>query len=187
MPIPHHCMLIGETVLLADLLRAHLFETAGVLRAVHTDAVGHELPVILVGRSHQHLEPLLLGLTGYRADHIVRLKPRALQPRDVHGVKQLLDHRHRTAYIFGRLLALRLVERVRLVTERRPVRVKSHRNVRRVSLLEYIVKRNYEPEDSRRILPLGVDTRRTDKGVVGAINHRISVNEQQFHNTKCNV
>ena len=143
---------MGESVLLADLFRSHLFKPSGVLGAVHVHTFGDELAVVLIRRSHQHLKPLLLRQGGYRADHIVRLKTRTLQAGDMHGVEQVFDDGHGTAYILGRLFALRLVGGIRLVTERRTGRIKRHGNVRGIGLLHEIIQRNHKAEDSGRVL-----------------------------------
>ena len=144
-------------------------------RAVHVHAIGYELTIILIRRSHQHLKPLLLRLLCHRADHIIRLKTRTLEPHDTHGVEQLFDHRHGTAYILGCLFALRLVGRIRLVAERRTVRVKRHGDMCGADLPQEVVQRNHKTEDSGRVLALGVDTRRTDKSVVRTVDHCVCI------------
>ena len=173
--------LVAQSVLLADLFRSHLFKPSGVLGAVHVHTFGDELAVVLVRRSHQHLKALLFRQGSYRADDIVRLKTRTLQACDMHGVEQVFDDGHGTAYILGRLFALRLVGGIRLMTERRAGRIKRHGNVRRVGLLKQIIQGDCKAENSGCILATRIDTGRTDKGVVRTVDHRIGVNEQQFH------
>ena len=86
-------------------------------RAVHTDVLGDELPVVLVGRDHQYLVTRTSRQIAQRTDDVVRLEVGDFDSGDAVGGQKLTDERYGDADTFGRLFALRLVSGVLAVAE----------------------------------------------------------------------
>ena len=146
-------------------------------RTEHKNMLGYQLPIILIGRCHIHLKTLFLGLMSKRSYHIVCLITIHLQNRNIHSLKQLFDSRYCPTYILWRLLSLRLILLKCLMTERRSRRVKRHSQMTGLHTLNQVLQRDYKTKNSRSILSARVHTRRTNKSIIRAINHRVSIYE----------
>ena len=144
-------------------------------RPVHEDMFAHQLSVVLVRRRHIDLKTGLFALLGERTDDIIRFKTQHLKGRYIHRFQQPFDDRHRLANILRRLLALRLVLLVCLVTEGAAFRVKRHTDMRRIDFLQQVIQRDGKTEDRRGVLSFAVHARCADKSVVRAKNHRIRI------------
>ena len=79
--------------------------------------LGDELPVVLVGRDHQHLVTRTGCQIAQRTDDVVRLEVGDFDSGDAVGGQKLTDERYGDADPFGRLFALRLVSGVLAVAE----------------------------------------------------------------------
>ena len=97
----------------------HHFESAGVLGAVHKDAVRYQLAVVLVGCHHIGGDALPPCFGGKRAYHVVRFIAGHLKDGDAVGADDILYNRYGKADGLGCLLALCLVLLVGLVAEGR--------------------------------------------------------------------
>ena len=149
-------------------------------RTIHENMIGHQLTVVLVGRSHIDLEAGLLSLFGKRTDYIVRLKAGDFQNRDIHRSEELFDYGHSLTDIFRSLGALRFVLFVRLMAERTAGGVKRNTNMRGVDFLNQIFKGNGKAEDGRGIFPFAVHTRGFNERIIRPENHRVGINKKQF-------
>ena len=109
------------------------------------------------------------------SDDIIGLVAFYLEHRDTVCRKNIFDNRYGKAYRFGRFLSLCLVGRIGFVTESAAVRVEGNAYMRRLTLGNHLFKRVNKAENGRRVLPLRVDSRILDKGVISAINQRVSV------------
>ena len=97
----------------------HHFESAGVLGAVHEDAVRYQLPVVLVGSHHIGGDALPSGFGGERAYHVVGFVAGYFEDGNAVGADDVLYNRYGKADGLGCLLALCLVLLVGLVAEGR--------------------------------------------------------------------
>ena len=168
-----------QAIFLAYFLRTELLKTTRMARTIHIDMVGDQLSIVLVGRSHIHLKTLFFCLMGHSTYHVICLIPRHFQHRDIHRLKNLLDTWYSPTYVLRRLLTLRLVLLKRFVTKSRTRRVESHSYMTGLEALDKVLKRDHKTEDRRGILAARIHTWRTDKGVIGAIDHRISIYEEE--------
>ena len=69
---------------------------------------------------------------------------------------------------------------VGLVAEGGPGRVEGHADVCGVFLLEHLFEGVDEAQDGRSVLPLGVDSRVLDERIVGAVDERVCVEQEEF-------
>ena len=169
-----------DAILVAHLTHTHLLETARMARTIHEHTVADQLAVILVRRRHQHLHIRLRHRTARkRANDIVRLVARNLQHRNTHRLQNLLHQRNGSADVLRRLLTLRLIRRIRLVAECAPVRVERNGYMRRRQTTLQIVQRRDKTKHRRQILTTRIDTRRTNKSIIGAIDHRIGIDKKK--------
>ena len=134
-----------------------------------------KLPVILVGRHHQHLEPFLFGLLGNCTDDIVRLVMRHLQHRNTVCRDDFANVRDGNADIFRRFFPLRFVGFISLVTKRRTGRIETESDMRRGLAPKDIFERIDETEDCRRVHPFRVHSGGFDESVIRTVNERVSV------------
>ena len=132
-----------------------------MLRPIHINMVGHELPIILVGRHHIDIETLGGGLPGDGTNHIVGFIMRNFEDRDVISPDNLPDDRDRLADDIRRLLPLSFVLFESLVAERRPWRIEGDGDMRRIFSFQHIFEDVYKPENCRCINPFGIDARGT--------------------------
>ena len=142
--------------------------------------VGNELSEILVGRHHESVEALLLGFHRQRGNYIIGLESRHLDYRDAVGLKNLLDVGNGELDVLGCGFALGLVGLIRLVPESRALGVEAHGDVRRVFLLQYIVKCVDKSENSRSVHAAGSESRSTDKCIICSENQGICIEEEEF-------
>ena len=145
------------------------------------DAVGDELPVILVGRHHIDVELLLRSLRGDGADHVVGLVARDLEQGDVPGLDEAADVGYGCVDVLRRLLALGFVFGKGLVAEGGPGGVESDGGVGGRESSEGIVKRVDEAEDGRGVHAFRVDARIAYEGVVGTVDQCVSIDEEELH------
>ena len=142
-----HLTDVRQAILGEHLGRAHRLVIAAVARSELEDAVGDELPVVLVGRHHVDVELLLRGLCGDGADHVVGLVACDLKQRDVPRLDEPTDVGFGGVDVLGRLLALRLVFGEGLVAEGGAGGVESDGGVGGCESSEGIVERVDEAED----------------------------------------
>ena len=88
-----------------------------VARAEEVDARRDELCGVLVGRGAVHVEPFRRRLDGESSHHVVSLEAVHAQHWQAEGFSELEGVWDVGGEVFGHLLALRLVGRVRLVAE----------------------------------------------------------------------
>ena len=142
----------------------------------------HQLPIILIWRHHQHLEPLFFCQPSQRTNHIIRLIARHLNHWYPMRLHYLLDDRHSLTNILRRSLSICLILFIRLMPKRRARRVKHHRQVRRLLPCQHIIQRIHKTKYRRSIHPLRVYSRHTHKRIISPINQRISIKQKQsFH------
>ena len=153
---------------------AHLLDTIHLIRLAHTTEtvqmglLRHQLGEILVGRHHQHLiKTLLLGPHRCCADDVVGLITFTRQHRDAECIKHLMNIWYGSEDILRRGITVGLVGLVHLMTERRGMHVESHSHVGGMLLTHQVVERGSEPQDSRRIQPLGIQSRRAVQRIIG--------------------
>ena len=91
--------------------------------------------------------------------------------------ENVLDDRHRTAYVLGSLVALRLVLWECLVAESLAM-VESHTEVVGTFFRYHLVKSVDKAHHRTRVHTLGIDSRRSDKGIVGAIDEGVGVEKK---------
>ena len=176
-----HLTDVGQAILREHLGRAHRLVIAAVARSELEDAVGDELPVVLVGRHHVDVELLLRGLCGDGADHVVGLVACDLKQRDVPRLDEPADIGYGGVDVLGRLLALRLVFGEGLVAEGGSGGIESDGGVGGRESSEGIVKRVDEAEDGRGVHTLRIDARIAYEGVVGTVNQCVSIDEEELH------
>ena len=147
----------------------------------------NELSVILVGGQHQYFE--IAGFIGHFcqcADYIVGFVAFYLHHRNAVCFDYLFDNRHGSAYVFGCGLALCFVGFVGFVAKGLASRVEHHGDVCGLFAFQHIVECVYKSENGAGVQPFGVDARIFDKSIVGAINLRVGIDEQQsFHGWLC--
>ena len=145
------------------------------------DAVGDELPVVLVGRHHVDVELLLRGLCGDGADHVVGLVACDLKQRDVPRLDEATDVGLGGVDVLGRLLSLRLVFGEGLVAEGGAGGIESDGGVGGCESSEGIVERVDEAKDGRGVHAFRVDARIAYEGVVGTVDQCVSIDEEELH------
>ena len=129
----------------------HHFESAGVLGAVHEDAVRYQLPVVLVGSHHIGGDALSSGFGGKRAYHVVCLITGYLEDGDAVGTDDILYNRNGEADGLGRLLALCLVLFVGLVAEGGARRVEGYSYVCGILFFEHFFQGVYKAQNGRSV------------------------------------
>ena len=128
---------------------------------------------------HIDLLPSGGGLLAERADDVVRLEVLHLDSGDAVGLQQLADQRHGDTYALGRLLALCLVLGVLAVAEGAALRVEDYRQFVGLCLAEQVLQHEDEAEDGRDIASRAIDAWVLDEGVVGAVDQRVGVEEEE--------
>ena len=115
---------------LAHLVRTHSGPVALAYgRTQHGDALGDELPVVLVGRDHDGLNALFVSLMSQGADDVVGFVSGHFQDGDAIGLQNLLDDGHRKGDGFRRLFALRLIAGKGFVAEGSAMRIEGDADV----------------------------------------------------------
>ena len=176
-----HLTDVRQAILGEHFGRAHRLVIAAVARSELEDAVGDELPVILVGRHHIDVELLLRSLRGDGADHVVSLVARDLEQGDVPGLDESADVGYGCVDVLRRLLALCLVFGECFVAEGGPGGIESDGGVGGRESSEDIVKRVDEAEDGRGVHAFRVDARIAYEGVVGTVDQCVSIDEEELH------
>ena len=148
-------------------------------RAVHTDVLGDELPVVLVGCDHQYLVTRACCQIAQRTDDVVRLEVGDFDSGDAVGGEELTDEGDGDADPFGRLFALRLVSGVLAVAEGATCGVKDDGDLLGILLREEVLQHEDEAEDSTGIAPLAVEAWGFDEGVVGAVDQGVRIEEEE--------
>ena len=148
-------------------------------RAVHTDVLGDELPVVLVGGDHQHLVTRTSRQIAQRTDDVVRLEVGDFDSGDAVGGQKLTDERYGDADPFGRLFALRLVSGILAVAEGATCGVEDDGDLLGILLREEVLQHEDEAEDSTGIAPLAVEAWGFDEGVVGAVDQGVRIEEEE--------
>ena len=83
----------------------------------HAHVVVHQLQHVFVAGNDGHVNSLLRGAAGQRADHVVGFEAVVLEHRNAHGFERLADPGNLLQQIRRRLGAVRFVRRERLVAE----------------------------------------------------------------------
>ena len=129
----------------------HHFESAGVLGAVHEDAVRYQLPVVLVGSHHIGGDALPSGFGGERAYHVVGFVAGYFEDGNAVGADDVLYNRYGKADGLGCLLALCLVLLVGLVAEGGARRVEGYSYVCGILFFEHFFQGVYKAQNGRSV------------------------------------
>ena len=146
-------------------------------RTVDIHVVGHELPVVFVGREHVGGHALAAETRGHGADNVVGLEAVYLQDGYAVGFENALDDRHGELDVFRCLLALGLILGECLMAER-PAVVEGHTDVGGTLLGEHLVERVHESQHSRGVESFGVDAGTAQQRIVGAVDEGVGVQEK---------
>ena len=166
-----------EFVLGAHLVGAHSFVSAAVTWPEYEHVVAHQLAIVLVGREHIGRDAGSSSLGCERTDDIVSLETVHLQHRDVHSLNDALYDRHRSAYVFGCLLALCLVRRECLVAKRLAM-VERHTDMCGLLFGENLVESIDKSHHGRGVHALGIDARIFDERIICTVDERVSVEKK---------
>ncbi|CCX63913.1 unknown [Prevotella sp. CAG:1058] len=172
--VDHLCRRL-DAVLLAYAVGVERLVATAVARTVHHHVAAHQLAVVLVGRQHVRLDAFCISLCRQRAYYVVGLEALRLKHRYAHGFQYVLDYGHGAAYVFRRLLALRLVLGVSLAAESGAVWVESHAEIRRFFLRQHFVQCVAEAHHGRRVHAFRVYSRVLYKRVIGPVYQGVSV------------
>ena len=166
-----------DAILLANSVHADHFrllpELAGL---IHTDMVGNELAVILVGGHHIDFKTLNFSVLRHRADNIVSLVAIQRQDGDSETADNPLDVRDGGDDVIGCGLPIGLVVVEVGVPERGCAGVEGDGDVRGVLVPEQLVQHIRETESRRRVQPV--------RGEAGTFYHRIISPVYQGHSVK---
>ena len=177
-----HATRIVDAVMLAYLLAADDLDAVGPALAlfVNPDRGPDQLPVVLVGRYHEHLVTCGGRFLRQRADHVVGFVAGNLEHRNAHRLEHLLDIRNRRDDVFGRLAAVGLVVGVELVTEIASRRIERHAEVMRPLAQDQVLEELDEPEHGRRIHAGRIAHRPSDKSIVETKNQCVGIDQKNF-------
>ena len=179
-PVDHLARRRELPVLAHPRLVVDLRVAAAAAGTEQADVRRHELSGVLVRRGEEHVEPLGRRAHGERAHHVVGLEPLLPQHGKAERLRELERVRDGGGEVFGHLLALGFVGRVRLVAERGAVGVHRQHGVRGGEVLEDGGHAVREPEQRG-----GVDARRRQARVpqereVPAVEERHQVDDEQL-------
>jgi hypothetical protein len=152
-------------------------------RVEHLDPAADQLHQVLVGRDDRHPPPGLARLAGQRGDDVVGLEALQFLAGDVEGPRRLAGQRDLRAQILGHLVAVGLVEVVKVVAERVAALVEDHRRMgRRIGpvivlddLVQHVAKARHRPDGQ----PVGFARQRRQR-VIGAEDERRPVDQMQM-------
>ena len=118
------------------------------------DAVGQELPGVLVGGADEDVEVALGPAPGEGRDHVVGLEARLDQDGDAERLEQPLDDGDLRAEVLGHLLALALVVGEDLGAEDRPAAVERRREIVGLAGFQEVQQVSEDAEDRVRRPPI---------------------------------
>ncbi len=136
-----------------------------------------QLRHILVTGGDHHLHPLLFGLFGQGADHIVRLHPLDTQQRQAHGAHDGVDRLDLTPQLIRHRRPVGLIFRVDLITKSLALGIEHHRHMLRVVVVKQTAQHVGYAVDRTGRLTLGIGQRR--HGVEGAVEVGGAVHQHQ--------
>ncbi len=185
--VPHEGLQVDdmdgvEAVGFPEALRRHIL-SGGLAHAggnqLHLGLVRDELETVLVP-GDRHARPAGgLALPGDGADKVVRLISRQLVAGYVHGVQDLLQHRHLLGQLLGHALALGLVALVFQVAEGGLPAVEGDAQSLRLLLLQQPLEGGDEAVDG-----VGIQSVPGGQGpdaVKGAVDDAVAVDDHQLH------
>ena len=147
---------------------------------VHKNMFIHELAVVFVGGHHVHVVPFFFGLFGEGSDHIIGFVVVDDEHGDVHGLHDAVDPRNGESDVFGLRLAVGFVGIEFFVAERTSFRIEHHGEVGGFFVLHHIPQRAHKTLDGGHVPAFGIEQRTGDEGVMGAVNKRMAVEQEQF-------
>ena len=170
----------GEAVLLLNRRRVHPPQVAHApARVEHGHVRRDQLVGVPVAGDDQDLEPLRLGLRHQGRDHVVRLEPVELDPRDLQRVQHLMDQADLTLERLRCLRPARLVLRIRLGPERLARHVERDREMSRLLVPQRVDQHRGEAIHGVGRLPGGGGEVLHRQRVVGAVCQRVPVEQHE--------